>query len=155
MVRRIFFTLFLALMGATASAQEFVKLPPRPDYYDYELRIATIGNKYFGLITPANDSVLIMTKTFYSNEIDSDLGNCANTSINPERRKIEMVKLEVMETGHPEAGAAYQLEKPGESIVPNKKITLSSGEIFVLREVYKRRYECGIEIYFQIIPPRR
>ena len=119
--------------------------------YTYETSFNLGPNIVFRIIVPHNDTIYVGNKTWFADtRALRGMGDCVFDSLNPRKVSIDSVAIFVAEKGHIKLGT--MLHEAAESKVVNRFFVLASGDTLVLREVFRRNFECSASVWFMIRP---
>lgn len=152
----LFLVGLLMLRALSVSAQTQIRVADialDSSEYNVEFSLRPPMNSGYQFVTPMGDTLLVANIMFMSkdslNSGLANLGGC-NPEYNNTGLRIDSVRVGVITgPGH----FVMTLTSRGEHELINKVMPLPTGERFIIREVYRRVYDCGVMIWAKLLPP--
>lgn len=156
MKKILFLVGLLMLRALTVSAQTQLRIADMKldsTMYNTEFSLRPIMNGGYQFVTPMGDTLLVANIMFMSkdslNSGLANLGGC-NPEYNDTGLRIDSIRVGVITgPGH----FVITLPSRGQHELINKVMALPTGERFVIREIYRRMYDCGVMIWAKLLPP--
>lgn len=125
-----------------------------PESYFYEGIYTLVPNSLLFVITPMKDTLIFGNKTFFSRtKTDNLFGRCVFPKFNPKRMNTDSVYLGIAKTANNESQMLWQqtiIEK-GYSSTPMDTLVINPNEMLILREIYKRKFDCGTSMWLELV----
>lgn len=144
-------------MFGTAKGQDqprLLDLEMNNGVYIYESGLYIAPNVVIRISTPDKDTFYLANRTWFSKtKAPNYIGECIYDSLNPGKFSIDSTAMFIgIKKNNDSVSIVWgkMLIKRGQSELINYAVDLSSGDILVIREVYRRVFDCSANIWFFI-----
>lgn len=155
-MKKLLLVIALLLGGfSTAKSQKdsvnLVTVQWSPEIYIREAYLILNTSMLVKFISPKQDTVYIGSKISFSKEkAPNDLNNCVSYADTLGTQSIFVVVIKDLKLIW-----SKELSSRGQSEILNQRIILASGDVLVLREIYRRRFDCGFYLFYTVeLAPR-
>lgn len=117
-----------------------------PEIYNYEAVLYLNTGMLVKFISPKQDTVYIGNQINFSKEkAPNSLNNCVSYSDTLGTHSIFVVVIEDLKLMW-----SKELSSRGQSEVLSQRIPIGNFDVLVLREIYRRRYDCGFYLWYTV-----